>query len=138
MCYSFDMAEMKWNLEDWLETRGVTRYELAQNMGGNVKTRLTSLYRMREPKRIDLAVMGEIVSALRHITGEEVTPNDLLEYVPDPEPEANIDAESALWLGDALTPTLEAWEWGPEGEPEGQPVEYVAGEGLYIYEDDAA
>jgi DNA-binding Xre family transcriptional regulator len=99
------MAEMKWNLENWLETHRVTRYELAQNMGGNVKTRLTSLYRMRDPKRIDLSVMGEIVSALRHITGEDVTPNDLLEFVPNPEPvddQAALLATGTAGLGEAL------------------------------------
>ncbi len=126
---------MQWNLENWLKTRGVTKYELAKSMGGNEKSRLTTLYRMRDPQRIDLGVMAEIVSALREITGEEVTPNDLLEYRPDPEPE-DVDTESALWLNTALTPALESWEWGPEGEPEGQSVQYVPGEGLYIYEDD--
>lgn len=129
------MAQVQWNLENWLKTRGVTKYELAKSMGGNEKSRLTTLYRMRDPQRIDLGVMAEIVSALREITGEEVTPNDLLEFRPDPEPE-DVDTESVLWLNTALTPTLESWEWGLEGEPKGQPVQYVPGEGLYIYEDD--
>ena len=130
------MAQMRWNLEDLLKTHGVTKYELAQNMGGNEKSRLTTLYRMRNPQRVDLNVMAEIVSALREITGSEVTPNDLLEFTPDPEPE-NADDESALWLNTVLTPQLEPWEWGPEGEPKGQPVEYVQNEGLYVYDDEA-
>jgi hypothetical protein len=106
------MAEMQWNLESWLKTHGVTRYELAQNMSGNVKTRLTSLYRMRDPKRIDLSVMGEIVSALRHITGEEVTPNDLLTFTPDPEPE--MDEETRVWLDAPIDAPLEPYDWGDQ------------------------
>ena len=130
------MAELRWDLEKVLEARGITRYELAQNMEGNFKTRLTSLYRTKDPKRVDLPVMAEIVSALRRMTGEEVTPNDLLEFTPDPEP-VNVDAESALWLNTALTPQIGPFEWGPKGEPEGEPVESVSGEGLYVYDDEA-
>jgi DNA-binding Xre family transcriptional regulator len=132
------MAEMKWNLEGWLEQHGITRYELAQNMGGNVKTRLTSLYRMRQPKRIDLSVMGEIVSALRRITGEEVTPNDLLEYIPDPAPK-EMDAETKAWLYAELAPPLEPYDWAgvePETLGEGR-VEYDPEEGFVVVEDAA-
>lgn len=127
------MAELRWDLDKVLAAHGITRYELAQNMSGNVKTRLTSLYRTKNQRRVDLTVMGEIVGTLRQMTGEEVTPNDLLEFVPDPAP-PSADAESDLWLDTALTPPLE-FAWGPEGEPEGRPVEFVPGEGLYIYDD---
>jgi hypothetical protein len=128
------MAQMHWNLESWLEARGVTRYELAQNMSGNVKTRLTSLYRMRDPKRIDLAVMGEIVAALRHITGEEVTPNDLLAFVPDPE-QQELDAETQAWMDADLAPEIEAYDWG-DVDPEalGEPVSFVPGKGWIVRE----
>ncbi len=123
------MAEINWNLEGWLEAHEVTRYELAQNMGGNLKTRLTSLYRSRDPKRIDLNVMADIVSALRHITGEEVTPNDLLTFVPDPKPEP-MDEETRAWLDAALTPEVEPFDWG-ETDPEaiGEEVSYEPGKG---------
>lgn len=48
----------------------------------------------------------------------------------------DVNAESALWLGSALTPPLEPWTWGPEGEPEGHRVVYVPGEGLLVYEEE--
>lgn len=133
------MAEIKWNLEHWLEERRVTRYELAQNMSGNVKSRITSLYRMRDPKRVDLAVVAEIVAALRRITGEEVTPNDLLEFVPDPEPQ-EMDDETKAWLDAELAPALEPYDWG-DVDPETLGVgslEYVPGEGFVVVEQDAA
>lgn len=132
------MAELRWDLEKVLEARGITRYELAQNMEGNFKTRLTSLYRTKDPKRVDLPVMAEIVSALRRITGEALTPNDLLEYVPDPEPveEQEMDAETRAWMEADLAPPLEPYEWGPEGPPKGNPVRYVAGQGWMVYEDE--
>lgn len=133
------MAEIRWNLENWLEERRVTRYELAQNMGGNVKSRITSLYRMRDPKRVDLAIVAEIVAALRRITGEEVTPNDLLEFVPDPEPQ-EMDDETKAWLDAELAPAIEPYDWGdvdPETLGEGS-LEYVPGEGFVVVEQDAA
>lgn len=117
-----------------LKTHGVTKYELAQNMGGNEKSRLTTLYRMRNPQRVDLNVMAEIVSALREITGSEVTPNDLLEYTPDPEPVEEVDAETWAWMNAELAPPLEPYEWGdidPETLGQGR-VEYVQGQGWVI------
>ncbi len=133
------MAEIRWNLESWLEERRVTRYELAQNMGGNVKTRITSLYRMRDPKRVDLAIVAEIVAALRRLTGEEVTPNDLLTFIPDPERQ-EMDDETRVWLDAELAPPLEPYDWGdadPEALGKGS-LEYVAGEGFVVVAQDAA
>ncbi len=120
------MAELRWDLEKVLEAHGVTRYELAQNMDGNFKTRLTSLYRTKNQKRVDLPVMAEIVSALRRITGEQLTPNDLLEYVPDPEPQPEMDAETRAWMDAELTQPLESYDWGEGVDPEtiGEPVRF--------------
>jgi hypothetical protein len=58
----------------------MTRYELAQAMTGNTQSRQTTLYRMSNPKRVDLATLGEIIHALRLETGEPVSVCDLLEY----------------------------------------------------------
>lgn len=127
------MAHMRWNLDTWLKARGVTRYALAKSMGGNEKSRLTTLYRMRDPQRIDLNVMAEIVSALRKLTGEDVTPNDLLEFKPDPEPHAE-DEETQAWLDAPLAPPLEPYDWGdvdPKTLGQGQ-VRYVQGRGWTI------
>lgn len=130
------MAQMTWNLENWLESHRITRYELAKNMGGNEKSRLTTLYRMRDPQRVDLGVMADIVAALRRITGEEVTPNDLLTFIPDPEPQ-EMDDETKAWLDADLTPDLEPYDWGPEGPPKGEPVRLVNGQWV-VYETEQA
>lgn len=50
--------------------------------------------------------------------------------------ECEMDEETRAWLDAELTPPLEPYDWGPEGPPEGQPVRYVPGEGLWVYEGD--
>lgn len=82
--------------------------------------------------------LDAVLPALRELTGETVEVDDLITYEPDPAKTPDIEAESALWLNTALTSPLESFEWGPEGKPKGQPVEFVPGEGLYIYEDSEA
>jgi DNA-binding Xre family transcriptional regulator len=127
-----------WKLRDYLHERRIKPAALARKMDGKMsRTAVYGLVQVEPPKAVYLETLDAVLPALRELTGEDVTPNDLFEYVPDPEPEATIEAESALWLNGALTPTLEAWEWGPEGEPKGQPVDYVPGEGLYIHDDTA-
>lgn len=80
MRYIGDMAHIRWKLEAWLREHGMTRYELAQAMSGNTQSRQTTLYRMSDPKRVDLNVLGEIIAALRRETGDPVSVCDLLEY----------------------------------------------------------
>lgn len=58
-----------------------------------------------------------------------------LDYEANPEPD-ELDEETEAWLYAPLTPRLELWEWGPEGEPEGVPVRYVPGQGWLMLEDD--
>jgi hypothetical protein len=84
------MAGVTWKLEKCLEEHGLTRYQLARAMGGNERSRLTTLYRMRSPKRIDLAVLADILSALEWLTGSPMSVSDLLEYSPSP-PEPRLD-----------------------------------------------
>lgn len=130
-----------WKLRDYLHERRIKPATLARQMGGKMsRTAVYGLVQVNQPKAVYLETLDAVLPALRQLTGEEVEIGDLINYEPDPEgtDDQSSDAESALWLNSALTPALEPWEWGPEGEPEGQPVEYVPGEGLYICEDDAA
>ena len=127
------MAALAWKFKDYLDRHNVTPYRLQKALGGRVSHRLSYDWAKERPERLHLAVLERVMGALEDLTGEPVEIGDLLKVVPDPEPE--VDAESALWLGTALTPVLEPWTWGPEGEPAGTPVRYVPGEGLYVYED---
>ena len=127
-----------WKLRDYLHERRIKPAALAKKMDGKMsRTAVYGLVQLEQPKAVYLETLNAVLPALRELTGKEVTPNDLLEFTPDPEPES-ADAESALWLNAALTPQLGPVEWGPGGEPEGYAVESVPGEGLYVYEDEQA
>lgn len=82
------MPRVVWRLPELLEELGITRHRLAQAMAGKTKTRLTTLYRMTDPKRVDLHVLAEIVAALRALSGVEVGVGDLLSYAPGDRPTA--------------------------------------------------
>lgn len=127
-----------WKLRDYLHERRIKPATLARKMDGKMsRTAVYGLVQLEPPKAVYLETLNAMLPALRAITGEEVKVSDLLEYEPDAEEIHNVEDESALWLGSDLTPTLEPWAWGPEGEPEGQPVEHVPGEGLYVLDDEA-
>lgn len=130
------MATLEWKFKEYLKQHDVTPYRLQKELGGQVSHRLSYDWARERPERLHLAVLERVMAALEDLTGEPVEIGDLLTFVPDPEPQG-ADAESALWLGAALTSPLE-FGWGPEGEPEGDPVEFVPGEGLYIYDDGGA
>jgi DNA-binding Xre family transcriptional regulator len=128
-----------WKLRDYLHERRIKPAALARKMDGKMsRTAVYGLVQAEPPKAVYLETLDAVLPALRELTGEDVKVGDLLEYEADAEEAHDVDDESALWLGSKLTPMLEPWEWGPEGEPEGRPVEFVPGEGLYIYDDDTA
>lgn len=82
------MPRVVWRLPELLEELGINRHRLAQAMRGKTSSRLTTLYRMTDPKRVDLQVLAEIIAALRVLSGVEVGVSDLLEFVPDDSPPA--------------------------------------------------
>jgi hypothetical protein len=42
------------------------------------------------------------------------------------------DAESRTWLDAPFAPALEPFDWGPEGEPDGEPVYWDPKHGTYV------
>lgn len=128
LCYS--QLVMKWRLKNYLDKHDLTPYSLVRATGVSP----TTVYGLAQGKheRISLDVLDRVIWGLEKLTGETVELSDVLERDPAP-----VDDESALWLSAALTPPLEPWEWGPEGEPEGVPVEYVPGEGWVMDEGSA-
>ena len=45
-----------------------------------------------------------------------------------------INTDTRTWLEADLTESLPAYEWGPEGIPEGLPMQHVPGQGMVILE----
>lgn len=128
-----------WKLRDYLHERRIKPAALAKKMNGKMsRTAIYGLVQLEQPKAVYLETLNAVLPALRELTGEKVAVDDLITYEPDPveTSDVDIDTVSAMWLNAPLTPPLDPVRWGPGGEPKGHPVEFVPGEGLYIYEDE--
>lgn len=83
-----DVANAKWKLPEFMEANDISAYKLGLKLGnGNKHTRIPMTYRLaskkKRPTRVDLETLGNVIKALRDLTGKEVTFDDLLEYAPD-------------------------------------------------------
>ena len=75
---------MVWRLPEFLRSRGISVYALAQAAQGEVsRNSLYALVRPGGPKRVELRTLDVVVRALRRITGEDVNVSDLLVWVGD-------------------------------------------------------
>ncbi|WP_216325977.1 helix-turn-helix domain-containing protein [Deinococcus aestuarii] len=124
------MRAVEFTLKRYLNTHGLTAYRLAQATEGRVSRRTVYALARGEVTRVDLGTLGAVITALEELTGEEVTPADLLAAVTVPEP----DTEAAEWAAADLMPDLEPYDWGEGGEPSGEPVRYVPGVGFVVGE----
>lgn len=74
---------VQWKLKELLAREGVTPYALSEQMGG--ASRRPALYGLtspdpeKRPTRIGLPLLGEILSALRELTGKQFSVADVLE-----------------------------------------------------------
>ena len=75
------VVKVKWKLRQYLEAHGKTPYALWKASGLS----RTAVYDICNDKQDGLRfeAMGKIVNALETLTGQTVTPNDLLEVVRD-------------------------------------------------------
>ena len=75
---------LRLNLKRYLDRHGVTPYRLVQESRLAART----IYDMaRKPaQRIDLDTLNRVMQSLERITGESVTPNDLLEVIEETKP----------------------------------------------------
>jgi hypothetical protein len=112
------MITGRWKVKDFLTAHGITPYRLWKDSKLAQKT----VYTLANDKgdRIDLGTFGRVVSTLSRLTGQPVTPNDLLEVIEEPPKE--IDAETKAWLEADLSPPLEPYDWGETGVPTGYPI----------------
>lgn len=114
-CYPMPV---KVTLKEYLTQRNLSTYKLVQATTGRVAER--TVYALARPgvKRVDLETLGVIIEALHDLTGETVTPNDLLEVIEEPVSELSVletanaqDAVLALKAAETTVGSaeLEAW-----------------------------
>lgn len=86
------------SLDRYLRQHDLTAYRLVKETGGRVaRGSVYALARGEEVKRVDLETLSEVMAALHRITGQEVTPNDLLEVI-----EQQSDAEEGALLSSGV------------------------------------
>ncbi len=80
-----DVARVQWKLGNYLERNKITAYQLGKELGG--QTKMPNLYRITNtkdgPTRVDLNLLGDIITALEKLTGQAVGLDDLLEVNRD-------------------------------------------------------
>lgn len=69
------------SLKALLDAHGLSTYRLVQATRGQVAERTVYSLAWGDPTRIDLPILGIIITALETLTGTPVTPNDLLRVV---------------------------------------------------------
>lgn len=121
------MDTVRWKLRDFLEQNNLTTYALvrASDLAPNT---VYSLAR-GSTKHVRLDTVAGVLGGLRQLTGHEVGLSDILEHEVAPEPEI-MDEETRAWLGAALAPEIEPYEWG-DVDPEalGEPLRFDAKKG---------
>jgi hypothetical protein len=85
-------------LREYLDTHSISAYRVVQETHGKIAERTVYALARQGVKRVDLETLGEVIGALRRLTGQPVTPNDLLEVIEEPL-EDNEDA----WLEASAT-----------------------------------
>lgn len=72
-----------WRIKDILDDHQISVYRLAQELAGKVSRNTVYSTVGGSAKRVDLATLGNILAALRSLTGNiQLDAADLLEYVP--------------------------------------------------------
>lgn len=121
------MGKVRVRFKDYLERHEISAYRVSKHARGMSPKTVYAIASGRH--RPSMEALEKLLAALREITGEEVVPGDLLEYVPEP------DAESREWLeDDAAGGGLPPYNWGEEGPPSSRPVRYEPGVGLVVEE----
>lgn len=122
------MGKVKVKFKDYLQEHNLSAYRVSQHARGMSPKTVYAIASGRN--RPSMEALEKLLDALREITGEEVGPGDLLEYLPEP------DAESRQWLeDDAAGGALPPYDWGEEGPPRATPVRYEPGVGLVVEEE---
>ncbi|MDL2342701.1 helix-turn-helix transcriptional regulator [Deinococcus sp. MIMF12] len=117
------MRTVQFTLRQYLNTHGLSAYRLAQAARGRVSERTVYALARGEASRVDLGTLGAVITTLEELTGEPVSPGDLLTAVTVPGP----DPEARAWLdGDASRlGEFGAYDWdGADPYALGEPVRF--------------
>ncbi len=71
------------NLNKFLENHAISAYRVVKETTGLLAANTVYDLAKRPAQRIDLQTIGQVLGALKRITGETVTINDLLEVSPE-------------------------------------------------------
>jgi hypothetical protein len=128
-------------LREYLDTHSISAYRVVQETHGKIAERTVYALARQGVKRVDLETLGEVIGALRRLTGQPVTPNDLLEVIEEPPEE--MDSETKAWLDGAAydmaaslaeiekdVPPDELKAWLEANRKAAKPVKYIAGVGF--------
>ena len=130
------------SLDRYLSQNNLTAYRLSKEVAGKAaQGSVYALARGEKVKRVDLETLSQVMQALTRLTGQPVTPNDLLEVIEEPLEE--MDSETKAWLDGAAyemaaslaeiekdIPPDEQKAWLEANQKAAKPVKYIAGVGF--------
>lgn len=133
-------------LREYLDTHSISAYRVVQETHGKIAERTVYALARQGVKRVDLETLGEVIGALRRLTGQPVTPNDLLEVIEEPQSEP-MDDETRTWLEASAEDSMKAIRAAERDVPIGElaawlesmrkaakPAKYVVGKGIVLLE----
>ncbi len=132
---------LQWKLQHYLDSHGITPYKLWKESGLARPT----VYDMasNRAKGVKFDVFHKVMSTLETITGQPVTPNDLLEVIEEPledNEERDLLNASMTDMGRALDelekdiPKAELNAWLEANRKAAKPAKYIVGQGIVLLE----
>lgn len=113
---------VEFTLKSFLEAHGLSVYRLAEAASGRVSRGTVYSLARGLATRVDLGTLGAVITTLEELTGEVVTPADLLQAVDVP-----VNDETRGWLEASIEPPMEPYDWG-DVDPTtlGRPIRWMA------------
>ena len=113
-------SHLRVSLDRILSSRNLSTYRLMKQLEGRVSRGTVYSLASGNVQRIDLETLAGIMAGLEELTGETITPNDLIEMVEEP----SADSDPVLLEGDASNlGGIEPYDWGDlDPETLGEPI----------------
>jgi len=117
------MRTVEFTLKTFLEAHGLSAYRLAQASQGRVNRGTVYALARGGVSRVDLGTLGAVITTLEELTGQVVTPGDLLvavtveaplPSVPQTSADGAADPETRRWLDSDASHlgAFEPYDWG--------------------------